>query len=204
MSDPLAVSHLLVADAMNHNVLTVSPTQTVRAACRQMVERSVGSVIVCEGSSVTGIFTERDLVRAVSADSDLQTCSVSEWMTPNPDSVSPSEPCQAAFIRLMGAGYRHIPVLDEGKLVGMVSMRDLLWFASTLLTGSKESADTPLGDRQIEVLRLVSRGYTSRQIAERLHLAHATVRNHVSDILAKLQVSSRAEAVNVARESDLI
>ena len=96
-----------------------------------MREQQVGSVVVVDDDDrAIGILTERDLVRIAAAGSDASTAKVSEWMTAEPDSVasrrrgprqrSPASPQH---------GYRHIPVVDGDKLVGIVSMRDLMRIA---------------------------------------------------------------------------
>ena len=121
-----------VADVMTREVLTASPSDTVAETCARMLERAqgkVGSAIVTDGERAIGIFTERDLVRAASAGADLGTAKVSEWMTPDPDFVRSDMELSAAYISLVEHGYRHFPVVDDGRLVGIISMRDMLRIA---------------------------------------------------------------------------
>jgi citrate synthase len=115
-----------VADLMTTDVLTVSGSDSVSDACARMLERGIGSAVVCDGDWATGILTERDLVRVNSAGVDPATTKVSEWMTPDPDTVKPDDEVNAAFISLTKHGYRHFPVVDGDRLVGIVSMRDML------------------------------------------------------------------------------
>jgi citrate synthase len=93
-----------------------------------MREQGVGSVVVVDGDRPVGILTERDLVR-MSAAGATPTDRVATWMTPDPDSVAPDVDAMTAFASLAEHGYRHIPVVDDGRLVGIVSMRDLMRIA---------------------------------------------------------------------------
>jgi citrate synthase len=118
-----------VADLMTRDVLTASPSDTIGAACERMLARSggkVGSVVVTDGDRTVGILTERDLVRAAAAAVDLSTAKVSEWMTADPDTVPPDMPLNLAYLSLVAHNYRHFPVCADGRLVGIVSMRDML------------------------------------------------------------------------------
>jgi len=117
-----------VADIMSKPVVTATADEAVADAANRMREQRVGSVVVVEGDRPVGILTERDLVRLAAAratGSDL----VGQWMTPDPDAVEPAAEASSAFAALAEHGYRHIPVVDHGKLVGIVSMRDLMRIA---------------------------------------------------------------------------
>jgi CBS domain-containing protein len=114
-----------VADVMSRTLLTVEPTTTLSAAAEKMVERGVGASLVLSGETVSGILTERDVLRAVATGS-VEGTHVAAWMTRDPETVDVSESLgQAAAIMIHG-GFRHIPVLDGGKPVGIVSIRDLM------------------------------------------------------------------------------
>jgi citrate synthase len=115
-----------VADLMSTPVVTASPDEKVAEAAARMHAHRVGSVVVVDGDRAIGILTERDLVRLAAAGADTGTPRVREWMTPHPDTVAPDLPAADAFAGLAERGYRHIPVVDGGRLVGIVSMRDLL------------------------------------------------------------------------------
>jgi citrate synthase len=88
----------------------------------------VGSVVVVDGERAIGILTERDLVRLAGAGAD-GSARVADWMTADPDAVAPDAEAASAFSRLAERGYRHIPVVDDERLVGIVSMRDLMRIA---------------------------------------------------------------------------
>jgi citrate synthase len=119
-----------VGDIMSRPVVTAHAAETVAAAATLMRERHVGSVVVVDGDTrAVGILTERDMIRLASAGSDASTAKVSEWMTADPDTVEPDIGVRDAFVTLAEHGYRHIPVVDDGKLVGIVSMRDMMKLA---------------------------------------------------------------------------
>jgi len=121
-----------VADVMTRDVLTASASDALAKASTMMIERKVGSVVVTDGVAPVGILTERDLVRAAAAGADLSTAKVSDWMSPKADTVAPGDDVQNAFDSLTAHGYRHFPVVDDGQLVGVVSMRDMLKLAQVL------------------------------------------------------------------------
>ena len=119
-----------VGEIMSRPVVTVRPAETVADAATIMRERKVGSVVVVDADErPIGILTERDMIRVAAAGSDASTAKVSEWMTPEPDTVPSDMTARAAFGTLSEHGYRHIPVVDDGRLSGIVSMRDLMKIA---------------------------------------------------------------------------
>ena len=114
-----------VGEVMSHNLLTVESTTPLEQAAARMSDRGVGAILVLSGDSVSGILTERDVLRAV-ATGGVEGTNVAAWMTRDPETVDVSESLgQAAAIMIHG-GFRHIPVLDGGKPVGIVSIRDLM------------------------------------------------------------------------------
>ena len=117
-----------VGEIMSRPPVTATPDESVATAAARMGEQRVGSVLVVDGDRPVGILTERDLVRLAAGGSD-GTEPVSKWMTPDPDSVAPDVEATTAFATLAEHGYRHIPVVDDGHLVGVVSMRDLMRIA---------------------------------------------------------------------------
>lgn len=121
-----------VADLMTTGVLTVQASDTLASACGRMLERGVGSVVVVDGERAIGILTERDLVRVAGAGADPATAKVSEWMTAEPNTVKSTDDIDDTFKSLKAHGYRHFPVVDDDRLVGIVSMRDMLKLAPIL------------------------------------------------------------------------
>src|SRR5215813_3008081 len=134
-----------VADVMSRPVVTASPAETVAIAAERMRERRVGSVVVVDHDDrAIGILTERDMIRLAAAGSDSSSAKVSEWMTGDPDTIGPTIEARAAFARLAEHGYRHIPVVDGQKLVGIVSMRDLMRVAM-IQPASAQAHEVPKG-----------------------------------------------------------
>jgi citrate synthase len=121
-----------VADVMTRDVLTTSASEALAKASARMIERGVGSIVVIDPGQPVGILTERDLVRATAAGADLSSSTVAEWMTPEADTVAPADEVQAAFESLNRHGYRHFPVTEDGTVVGIVSIRDMLKLGQVL------------------------------------------------------------------------
>jgi len=111
---------------MSLHVLTAPPEQTLQEAAQSMTERRVGAVVVTRGASVVGIVTERDVLRSVALGLVPWNTTLEGCMTHDPISITPStDTFEASHIMLEG-GFRHLPVLEEGRLVGILSLRDLL------------------------------------------------------------------------------
>jgi CBS domain-containing protein len=116
-----------VRDVMSTGLLTVDATATLTEAAAQMDARRVGAALVMNGEHLSGILTERDILHAV-ATGDIEGTRVGAWMTHDPETVGPDEqPGSAAAIMLHG-GFRHLPVLENDKPVGIISIRDLMQF----------------------------------------------------------------------------
>ncbi len=116
-----------IRDLLTGEAKVCGPDLDLRRAARTFVEQGIGSLGVVEDGRLLGIFTERDLVRAVADGVDLADTPVSDYMTPDPDDLAPDvEPVEAARW-MLATGYRHLPVTEDGRLIGMVSIKDLLW-----------------------------------------------------------------------------
>jgi len=103
----------------------VTPETTVGEAVALMAQHRIGSVLVMEGARLTGIFTERDTVRALSHTYDAPSHSVSSWMTPEPMTVTPDSSTDEALKTMLDHNFRHLPVVEGDEVVGIVSIRDL-------------------------------------------------------------------------------
>ena len=90
-----------------------------------MVDRDVGAVLVMEGSDLSGILTERDVLRAVAAGIEEKTV-VSDWMTHDPETMGPDDTTQHAAVLMIHGGFRHLPLVEGSDVVGMLSIRDLM------------------------------------------------------------------------------
>jgi CBS domain-containing protein len=109
----------------NQQLLELPPTATVRGAALAMRERHVGAVLVTTDGHLNGIFTERDMVNRVVADSrDPDQTTLADVMTANPDTIAPTTTAIDALRLMNDGGYRHLPIVENGRVVGIVSRRD--------------------------------------------------------------------------------
>ncbi|MDD3180456.1 MAG: CBS domain-containing protein [Opitutaceae bacterium] len=127
MNSPISA----LLDSKESEIHTVSPTTTVAEAVQEMIREKIGSVLVVEGDALVGIFTERDvLVRVVGANRDPRTTPIAHVMTRDPISIPSTTTVEDVMDMHSGKNFRHLPVVDHGRLVGMVSFRDILrWIA---------------------------------------------------------------------------
>lgn len=114
------------AKLLIRDVVTAAAKDTVAAAAKTMKKNHIGCVIVTEGGRPAGIFTERDLLNKVVAEGlDTKTTPLSKVMTPNPVTIDSSEPLDKVFATLAQRRFRHVPITEAGRLVGIVSLSDL-------------------------------------------------------------------------------
>lgn len=109
----------------------VGPDTSLFAAAESLIDNGIGSLAVVDGRELAGIFTERDLVRATAQGIDPHDGTVREWMTTAPDTIGPDVDVDEAAAWLLEMGYRHLPVMEGDELLGIVSIRDLLWAISS-------------------------------------------------------------------------
>ena len=111
----------------NQEVVSAAGSMTVREAARLMKERRVGAILVVEQGKLAGVFTERDVVfRVVAEDRDVRTMPVAEVMTRDPQTIHPDKPFPDALHLMYEGGFRHVPVVEDGRPVGVISARDAL------------------------------------------------------------------------------
>jgi len=115
-----------VKAVMSAPVIQVAPDATVAQALRTMIDRDIGSVVVAEGESAVGVFTERDLTRRILDDSSLLDRKVHEAMSSPVTTVGPDDEVVFVFRLMNEKGIRRLPVVQEDRLVGIVTERDLL------------------------------------------------------------------------------
>jgi len=117
---------MAVADVMAFRVVTVSPDDSVQVAIGRMLEENVGSVAVCEGERLAGIFTERDVLRLAGEGPDFAEVRVGDVMTTQLVTLAPDDDILDAA-RLMGERkIRHLPVLEGENLLGVVGIREVV------------------------------------------------------------------------------
>jgi len=122
------VASTTVREIMSTELVTVDPTATLTETARVMFAGRAGSALVLRDGTLVGIFTERDILRALgdSSSADLARVSpVSKWMSEDPETIGPETLIGEALDRMLFGGFRHLPVMDGEAVVGMVSMRDL-------------------------------------------------------------------------------
>jgi len=108
-------------------LLTAPPETTVSQAAKLMAKKNVGAVMVVENERLVGIFTERDaLFRVMAKGRDAQTTLLSDVMTTAPQTVEPDKSFGFALLMMHENGFRHVPVIENGKLIGIVSSRNAL------------------------------------------------------------------------------
>ncbi|UCF76069.1 MAG: CBS domain-containing protein [Betaproteobacteria bacterium] len=108
-------------------LITAPPKTTVSEAAELMARKKVGAVMVIEHESLVGIFTERDVVfRVIAQGRDAKTTPLADVMTTEPQTVDPNKSFGYALLVMHEYGFRHLPVVENGKLIGIVSARNAL------------------------------------------------------------------------------
>ena len=109
---------------MVRDVLTVEPSDTIGEAAEKMNDGNVGAVVVVEDMvRIVGIVTERDLMRAVAARARAAEARVRHWMTPDPVTIEPDLSIEDAAQVMFDNNFRHLPVVKDGRPLGIVSLR---------------------------------------------------------------------------------
>ena len=107
--------------------VTASADTTVAAAARLMKEHGIGALLVLQEGRLAGIFTERDaLFRVIGEGRDPKKTRIADVMTANPRTIAPDRPFGHALHLMYEGGFRHVPVVDNGRPLGVVSSRDAL------------------------------------------------------------------------------
>ena len=111
----------------NRSVFTVDSVTTVQAAVEHMAHNNIGAVSVMEGSRLVGIFSERDVInRVVAKGLDPRATKVSSVMTSNLVVARSDETHESCLRKMKQANCRHLPIVEEDTLIGVISLRDLL------------------------------------------------------------------------------
>jgi CBS domain-containing protein len=115
----------VIADHMSRELLRAAPEESIAEAAQHMVARGVGAVLVMDGERLEGILTERDILKAVAVGA-IEGARVRDWMTKSPETIETTDDTGHAAALMIHGGFRHLPVLDGGKVAGIVSIRDLM------------------------------------------------------------------------------
>jgi CBS domain-containing protein len=111
---------------MNHSVITAQVTESLHQVAARMRADGISALPVLNRSGLVGIVTERDLVAALADGLDTRKTQVSACMTPEPVAASPDDQVTAAALQMVDLGVRHLPVVEAGRVVGILSARDLM------------------------------------------------------------------------------
>lgn len=130
-----------VGEIMKSNVKTASAEDTFAHVAKLLHDNGISSVVVMDGGELAGIVTERDLVNVVADGADPKVVTAGERMTRDVDTVGPRTDLAEAAEHMARLGIRHLPVVDRGKLVGIISIRDLTSWAAEELSGGHELPD---------------------------------------------------------------
>jgi CBS domain-containing protein len=130
-----------VGELMRREVRTTTGSATVAEVARMLRDDGISSVVVLDDGRLSGIITERDVVAVVAEGRDPNTTPVREGMTSELDTVEPRTDVLEAAARMARRRIRHLPVVQDGSVVGMVSIRDLSGWAVDELTGGHELPD---------------------------------------------------------------
>ncbi len=115
-----------LGDVLAREIVSVAPEDTLGEAAERMAEQGVGSSVVLDAGRLIGILTERDLLRAVAGRVHTSEARVREWMTEDPVTAVPSSSADEAVRTMLDRGFRHLPVVEGGRTVGVVSLRELM------------------------------------------------------------------------------
>jgi CBS domain-containing protein len=121
-----------VTDIMTEASVTDSAADPLRAAARRMWEQQTGSLLIMDGDDLIGIVTERDIMQAVARGHDVETMPVSEVMSKDVLTVEPQTSLHEAARHMAARWIRHLPVVEDGRVIGVVSQRDLIGVLAAL------------------------------------------------------------------------
>ncbi len=133
----------VLADKAHHEVITITPDATVRELIALLAEHNVGALVVsADGTSVDGIVSERDVVRRLHTSDGVLSAQVSEIMTKEVRTCTGDESVNALMQIMTEGRFRHIPVLSEGRLSGIVSIGDVVKHRMSELQFERDQLDS--------------------------------------------------------------
>lgn len=121
-----AILEAPISDLPLRDPIVVSPAAPVADAVRAMNEHHTGCVLIGREGKLLGIFTERDVLTKDYFRADSDSLAVEHLMTRNPETLEPSHSIAFAINMMSVGGYRHIPIVDEGRPIGVLSVRDIV------------------------------------------------------------------------------
>jgi CBS domain-containing protein len=130
-----------LGELMTGAVVSVAPEDTLGEAAERMAEDGVGSAVVLDSGRLIGILTERDLLRAVAGRVHTSEARVREWMTVDPMTATEATSADEAMRTMLEQGFRHLPVIEGGRTIGIVSLRELMRTAMQVDVGAEGPND---------------------------------------------------------------
>jgi CBS domain-containing protein len=115
-----------IADVMSLKLVSVRPDESVQVAIARMLEEGVGSVAVCDESRLVGMFTERDVLRLAGQDGGFAETKVGDVMSRTLVTAAPDDDVLAAAQMMGERRIRHLPVVQDGNVLGLIGIRDVL------------------------------------------------------------------------------
>lgn len=144
-----------VEDIMTQAAVTDAPDDTVSEAAAKMRQQQTGSLLVMEGNNLAGIVTERDVLKIVGEGQDPKNVSLRDAMTSDVVTVRPDTSIKDAAEIMFQKWFRHLPVTtDDGKVVGIISLRDLLTLVAKSMEDDPEPLQTLTGHKLVRDRRL--------------------------------------------------
>ena len=122
-----------ISDLMVQRVLTAEPTATVKECAKLMADKQIGSLVIADNKKIVGIVTEQDMSRKVVAKALDYEASVSEILTKKLVDIMPTDDIYTAMVRMSKYNIKHLPVVSAGKLVGIISFKDIIRAEPALL-----------------------------------------------------------------------
>ena len=116
-----------VRHLVGNDTVGIEASKTLGDAARLMTSMGIGALVVEFDDNLQGIITERDVVSACAEGMELESTPVRVWMTPDPDTMDADMSVDEAASWMLAAGYRHMPVVDADVVVGVISIKDVLW-----------------------------------------------------------------------------
>jgi CBS domain-containing protein len=130
-----------LGELMTGAVVSVAPEDTLGEAAERMAQDGVGSAVVLDSGRLIGILTERDLLRAVAGRVHTSEARVREWMTVDPLTATEATSADEAMRTMLEQGFRHLPVIEGGRTIGVVSLRELMRTAMQVDVGAEGPND---------------------------------------------------------------